>query len=230
MRAHDASVIRLSGRCASIAGVIALAALLLMPQIALRPELSEPSGAADPAVRRRRGRRRHRADRHRKARRKARAAFHHREHAGRRRHHGRPRGAVVAARRLYAGAAQQRHRDLGFAVQEPEVQSGHGFRSGLEHGLFRLHLRHPSRLALQDAGGSHQGGEGKARRAQCRHHQCRLDAKPLGAIVQIDRRRRRHHRSVPQFARRADRAAARRYPDGDRELHRRAIAHRRTRR
>ena len=94
-------------------------------------------------------------------------------------------------------------------------------------GLFRLHLRYESRFALSDAGGFHQDSEAKARRAQCRHHQCRLDAKSLGAIVQIDRWRRCHHRSVPQFARRADRAVARRYPDGDRELHRRAIAHRR---
>ena len=45
-----------------------------------------------------------------------------------------------------------------------------------------------------------------------------------GAIVQIDRRCRRHHRAVPQFARCADRAVARRYPDGDRELHGGAVA------
>ena len=44
-------------------------------------------------------------------------------------------------------------------------------------------------------------------------------------LFKSDRRRRRHHRSVPQFARCPDRAAARRHPDGDRELYRRAVAH-----
>ena len=44
-------------------------------------------------------------------------------------------------------------------------------------------------------------------------------------LVQIHCRRRCHHRAVPQLARRPDRAAARRYPDGNRELHRGAVAH-----
>jgi len=43
-------------------------------------------------------------------------------------------------------------RDFRVAVQEPDVQSGDRFRSGVEHGLFRLHLRDASRFAISDAG------------------------------------------------------------------------------
>ena len=47
-------------------------------------------------------------------------------------------------------------------------------------GLLRLRLRHQRLVRLQDPRRIHRGRQGETRCAQCRHHQCRLDAEPVG--------------------------------------------------
>ena len=76
------------------------------------------------------------------------------------------------------------------------LRSPEGFRADLEPRLFRFHLRDQRGLAIQDAGGFHRGRQGEARHAQCRHHQYRQHAEPVGGVVQ-DRGRHRFHRSFP---------------------------------
>ncbi len=172
----------------------------------------------DAAVRRRRRRRHHHATGGRQARREARPAFRGREQCGRRRHRRRARGAAVAGRRLYACGADQRHRGQRRAVQEPAVRSDQGFRAGLGDGLFRPRARDQCQRALQDARRFHQGGEGKARPAQCRHHRRGLEPESRRRIVQVGFGPGFRDRAVQDLGRGAGRSGAQRRADGGRVL------------
>ena len=80
------------------------------------------------------------------------------------------------------------------AVQEAAIRSAEGFRRDFEPRHFRFYLRGQRGCALQDAGRFRRGGEGKARYAQCRHHQCRQHAESFGRAVQdLGRHRFRDH-------------------------------------
>jgi hypothetical protein len=127
-------------------------------------------------------------------------------------------GDFVSARRLHAGAADQRNRDQRLAVCQAALRSAEGFCGDFEPWIFRFHLLHGRSDRLQDAGGFHRGGQGETGRAQCRHHQYRQHAEPVCRIVQDRCQYRLHHRSLPRNARGRGVAAARQYCADDRQL------------
>ena len=58
--------------------------------------------------------------------------------------------------------------------KEFEIQSGDRFRTGVQHGLFRFHLRHQAGSPYRTLADFIKAAKEKPGRAQCRHHQCRL--------------------------------------------------------